>query len=261
MKYIIIFISTLFLFASCEKVVDLDLKDNQSKIVIEGNITDAAGPYFVKVSKSVDFNSTSNFPAVTNAVVTITDNMGQSENLAHTANGIYTTTTLQGIIGRTYTLKVVENGISYEAKSTMPAKVNFDSLYYREIMFGPNTIKTVTPRFTDPLTFGNNYRFVLKVNNVLDKNYFVANDNINNGRMYDRPMFSNDLEIESNNIVNVEMQCIDAQAHLYYFSLSEIAGMGPGGGAAPSNPPNGFSNGALGLFSAHTTQNINRLIP
>ena len=55
-------------------------------------------------------------------------------------------------------------------------------------------------------------------------------------------------------MVSVEMQCISKSAHLFFYTLSQQSGAGPGGGTAPSNPPNNIIGGALGLFSAHTTQ-------
>ena len=54
--------------------------------------------------------------------------------------------------------------------------------------------------------------------------------------------------------ISVEMQCISTSAHLYFYSLLQQSGAGPGGGTAPSNPPNNIIGGALGLFSAHSSQ-------
>jgi hypothetical protein len=261
MKRFIVFISLITFLLSCEKVINLDLESSQPKLVVEANITDQPGPYFVTLTTSVPFSNTNTYPEVNNATVTIADNVGQTETLQAIGGGRYRTSTLQGIVGRTYTLTIVASGVTYTAKSTMPSKVNLDSLLYRPIKFGIDSQKTVTPKYIDPIAFGNNYRFVLRVNGRLDKNYFVDNDNVNNGRPYDRPLFTNDITIESGNIVTVEMQCVDAQAYQYYFTLAEIQGNGPGGGAAPTNPNNGISNGALGLFSAHTTQSKSIIIP
>ena len=67
---------SIFVFAvvlnSCSKVVNINLNDASPKIVIEGNITNAAGPYFVKITKTVNFSAANIFPAVSGAVVTIT---------------------------------------------------------------------------------------------------------------------------------------------------------------------------------------------
>jgi hypothetical protein len=49
MKNIFLIIVSLFLVTSCEKEINLDLEDQSGQIVIEGNVTDQAGPYFVKL--------------------------------------------------------------------------------------------------------------------------------------------------------------------------------------------------------------------
>jgi hypothetical protein len=261
MKHIFYLAAILLSLSSCEKVIELDLGKTEPTLVIEGNITNEAGPYFVKLTKTVDFNAASTYPAVTGATVVITDNAGQRDTLTNTGNGVYRTNSLQGIIGRTYNLNVVADGKTYTAQSTMPQNVMFDSLRYISFEFGGTTQYAVVPVFKDPIVVGNNYRFVLKVNGVLDKTYLVDNDNVNNGKVNQRPFRSNDIEIKNGDVVQVEMQCIDAGAYLYYFTLSQAQGNGPGGGTTPSNAPNGITGEALGFFSAYTTQSKSVSIP
>ncbi len=249
------------LFISCEKVIDLNLGTNNPTLVIEGNITNQPGPYFVKLTKTVSFAEASVYPVVNNATVIITDNAGQKDTLAYTANGIYKTNALQGISGRTYSLTVIAEGKTYNAKSTIPQNVVLDSLKYNPIQFAGTIIHTVIPIFVDPIVTGNSYHFVIKINNVLDKTYLVDNDNVTNGQVYVRPLFSNDIEIKPGDNVQVEMRCIDANSYTYYYTLSQAQTDGPGGGTTPTNPPNGISGGALGLFSAYTTQTKSIIIP
>jgi Domain of unknown function (DUF4249) len=253
-KNIFILAASLFILSSCEKVIDLELDDNSSKVVIEGNITNQAGPYFVKVTKSVNFTETNNYPAITNAIVVVTDNIGQRDTLTYASNGAYKTNTLQGIAGRTYNLSVLAEGKTYTAASTMPLKVALDTLKPLSITFGGFTNTEVIPVFTDPIALGNNYQFLLYRNKLLDKTYNVTNDNVNNGLQNQRPLLSNDFDYEVGDTATVEMRCIDPVVYNYYFTLAQMASNGPGGGTTPSNPPNNISNGALGIFSAHTTE-------
>ena len=94
-------------FVSCERVIQLDLKNSTPKIVIQGNIYDQPGPYIVKISNSVNFDASSNYPPVTGAKVVITDNVSQNETLTETTAGTYLTSKLRGIPGRTYSLSVI----------------------------------------------------------------------------------------------------------------------------------------------------------
>jgi hypothetical protein len=83
-KIIYTFSLIAFIFCSCEKVIDIDLNKADSRIVIEGNITDQAGPYTVRISKTVNFDESNTFPAISGALVKISDNAGNSETLTET---------------------------------------------------------------------------------------------------------------------------------------------------------------------------------
>ena len=84
----------------------------------------------------------------------------------------------------------------------------------------------------------------------------MFNDNLNNGKVNQRPLRggSDSLEVKLKDNVSVEMQCISRPTYLYYYSLNQQSGAGPGGGITPANPTNNIQGGALGIFSAHTVE-------
>ncbi len=262
-KIILYLFLSVLLFSSCDKVITLPIEDNQSTVVIEANITDKLGPYSVKLSRSIDLNEANIYPAIENGTVVITDNTGIKDTLTYSKGGVYNTKLIKGVYGRTYFLEVTVDGKKYTAQSTMPYKVNLDSLRVNVFPINGKNQYSIIPGFTDPLELGNCYRFIQKINDTLDKNYNIFNDNLNNGKVNQRPLNNGnkDLTIKVLDFVSVEMQCISASANLYYYSLSQQSGAGPGGGTAPTNPPNNISGGALGLFSAHTSQTKVILIP
>ena len=236
--------------------MDLKYKSNQSRIIIEGNITNEPGPYFVKITKSISLTDIGNYPSIDNAVVTISDNAGNSEILTAQGNGMYRTSMLSGVEGRTYTLTVMAENQTYTAQSTMPQRVPFDSVKVETVIVGGETEYNLIPIYNDPVVKGNNYRFVLTVNNKLINQHFVQNDEIKNGSVNTLRLEinDNDLELKSGDSVAIKMQCIDKNVALYYTALALMSDSGPGGGTTPNNPPNNLSNGALGLFSAHTAE-------
>ena len=71
-KIIVALFSILFL-SNCTQVIDIDLNNSDPKIIVEGSITNEAGPYFVKLSKSVNFDQSNSYPPISNAVVTSSD--------------------------------------------------------------------------------------------------------------------------------------------------------------------------------------------
>jgi hypothetical protein len=97
---------------------------------------------------------------------------------------------------------------------------------------------------------------VLWLNNKLINQQLMQNDEVRNGVVNTVRLEINDDDIEFKpaDSITLQMQCIDKNVALYYRTLALIADSGPGGGTTPNNPPNNISNGALGLFSAHTVE-------
>lgn len=260
MKNIFLLIISFFLFTGCEKEIDLDLDDQSGNIVIEGNVTDQAGPYYVKITKSVAFTQNNSYPAVSNAVVVLSDNAGQTETLKYVGEGYYETTAFTTAPGRTYTLKISAEGKQYTAQSTMPQPVVLEDLQQDSFMVAGEISYTLLPIFTDPASLGNRYLFTYTLNSNPNKMFAAFSDNVNNGMVNQRPLLlpNDDEDGESEkakvgDTVNVEMQCIDTHVFTYFTALLQIIdGGGPGGGVTPSNPPSNISNDALGYFSAHT---------
>lgn len=252
-----------FLLASCTKEIDLDLNTASPQLVIEGNISDEVGPYTVKLSKTVNVSDVNTYPPVSRALVIISDNTGVTDTLTESVSGLYQTHRIKGTPGHTYTLKVIAESKEYHAVSTMPTKVKLDSLQFNLFRDPGETGNTfaIVPLYRDPAAYGNSYRFFFSANGKADKAYQVSNDNIGNGNVNQQPFFSDDVKFYEGDTVTVTMLCIDASTYNYYYTLSQIADGGPGGGATPSNPPNNITgNKALGLFSAYTTQTITAVV-
>ena len=257
MKNIFLIIITLFLVISCEREIDLNLEDQSGNIVIEANVTDQAGPYSVRITKSVSFTQSNSYPGVENAQVTLSDNLGQTENLQHIGNGIYQASSFQGQSGRTYTLKVQTDGKEYTSQSKMPEAVEFQGLEQDSFMVAGETSYTLLPIFVDPPALGNRYLFTYSVNDNPKKYFSEFSDNVNNGAPNQRPLIlpnddeDGDVKVKVGDKITVKMQCIDDAVYTFYSALLQLSG-GGGGGVTPTNPPSNISNGALGYFSAHT---------
>ena len=250
-----IFLASLFLIAlsSCQKVITIDLNTADPQYVIEGEITDEARPYQVKISKTVNFSESNNFPKVSGAVVTISDDVGNLETLTESKSGIYQTKILRGVSNRIYTLTVKHDGKTFTSVSKMPALVPLLNINTIENNFGRNATTEQTynavPLYNDPVGVKNFYRFIQVVNSKLDSSFLVRNDNLYDGKQTVQPIFSFGSEIHKGDTLNLTMQCIDNQVYDYFYSLNQSSGNGPGGGTTPTNPVNNIT-GALGYFSA-----------
>jgi hypothetical protein len=244
------------LLIGCDKEISLVLDDNEPVLVIDGSITDQAGPYFVQLSMSTPVGNPTRVVGVNNARVIITDQLGVKDSLQFVSNGLYRTQKIKGIEGGTYNLEVMVDQKKYTASASMPQKVNLDSLRINTFPFNGEIRYSIIPVYADPIAIGNSYRFIQKINDTLDPTFHVFNDNLNNGKVNQRPLRSGDdnLKIKPKDNVFVEMQCISSASYIYFNSLDQQSGAGPGGGTAPSNPPSNIEGGALGIFSAHTVQ-------
>jgi hypothetical protein len=249
--------AVLMLFTACEKVLDIDLKDAEPRIVIEGNVTDQPGPYQVKLTKSVSFSDPNVFPTVTGAQVTISDNAGNVETLTETEAGTYKTTNLQGVPGRNYFLKVVAEGQEYNAVSSMPAAIQIQQITIEKFEF--NTDEVVPKiKFQDPAGVKNFYRAIYIVNGIASDNLFFLDDQFQDGSLIEGTLFDPDMRLKSGDVVTVILQCID-ENNLNYLREEDLIGSSQS--ASPANPTSNISNNALGYFSAHTLSTATIPVP
>lgn len=260
----ILLLMILFLTA-CQDVVDIDLNTANPQFVIEGVVTDQGGPYRISITKTVNFDDLSEYPAVSGAFVVISDGH-VTDTLTEVAPGIYQTQALpQGQAGRSYQLTVQAEGRTFAATSTMPAAVPFDSLTLDRgtLPFGGGERILVVPNYNDPLGLGNNYRFVQWINGIRLSGIFVSDDRNSDGIRVTRPLFApggdDDQEIKIGDTVMVEMLSIDRDTYKYFYALDAGAGNGPNAGV-PANPDNNFGGACLGYFSAQTVQRRSLII-
>ena len=245
---------SLVVLAGCQKVINLNLKDSTGKYVIEGNVTDLPGPYQVSISQTGKVTDDYVFNGVSQANVTIRDDAGNSETLQEGQPGIYQTTALAGVEGRTYYLDIRLGDLHFTSSSTMPSRVPLDSLYIVEVFNFSKMVKAVVPVFTDPVGQGNCYRFNETINGVLDKTLYYQNDDFSDGKQSTWSLLRPDPDstLHSNDEVKVEMQCIDKAVYKYWYSMDQSS-LG-GGSDLAGNPVTNIVGGALGYFSAHTSQ-------
>jgi hypothetical protein len=117
--------------SSCRELVTLDLPEQEPRLIIEGEFTDAQGPQTVRLTLTQDYFSKAPIPVVEDARVSISDNAGNSEELLYTEGGRYVTESLQGVLGRTYTLRVEWQGQVYESSGSLQTPPLIDSLVVR----------------------------------------------------------------------------------------------------------------------------------
>ena len=241
------------LIVSCEKVINIDLNSSDPQIVIEGTITNQPSPYTIKITQTTDYFVPNANPKISNALVNISDNEGNFETLLETKPGVYQTSSIQGIPGRTYDLYVNIDGLEFTASSYMPEITPIDSLSYEESPFKQEIEDDIyyfaTCYFSDSEHVENYYRIKLYKNSELTDYFYLIDDQLQDGNHIDYGNLSD--EIVLNDTIVVELMNIDYAVHDYYNTLSSILGGGMSS-STPANPNSNISNAALGYFGAYS---------
>src|SRR5689334_14703983 len=106
MKHLRTILLLLFLVSDgCVDQLDVPVLIDQHNLVVDGSISDQPGPYTVKLFLSSSLNQNVDRPVyVSGASVQIKDDLGTTEQLTETTDGIYKTAEngMQGVVGRKY---------------------------------------------------------------------------------------------------------------------------------------------------------------
>ncbi len=130
-SFLIFFV--LLTLCTCIDPYNPQLPGYDSLLVVEGLITNENSSYTVKLSRNIQ--SQDSVPEkVSDAVVSVTDELGISTMLINYGDGVYKTdsTVFTGVIGKSYSLHILTpDGKEYESDAcTMVPVPDIDSIYY-----------------------------------------------------------------------------------------------------------------------------------
>src|SRR6185295_3888378 len=143
----------------------------------------------------------------------IHENGGATTTLTETSPGKYESPALTGTSGKTYDLSVAFNGKIFTASSTMPRRVNLDTIYVTDEFIFTDTRKIANADFHDPAGKGNNYRFIQYVNGLKEKQLFIQNDDYTDGRLNSNKLYyftdkdDDSTIIKSGDNVRIDLLC------------------------------------------------------
>ena len=260
MKYINI-LSLLFLslfLNSCEEVVDVDLKTEKPRLVVNASInwykgTDGSQQK-IKLSTSTDFYSET-VPPVTGATVFITNSTNTVFDFIEVPNtGDYVCTNFIAQLNETYTLTVISNGQTYTATETMKAVAPIEELVQNNdggITGNDIEIRTF---YTDPAVTDNFYMYKYKYSNQVKLDYYVDEDKFFQGNRFFS--VSQNEYLQTGDQVDITHYGISRGYFNYMNVLLSIAGNN--GGGPFQTPPatvrgniintTNFDNFAFGYF-------------
>lgn len=256
-----LFVAALTFFTSCEKVINIDLKNSNPKLVVEGIISDESGllTHRVLLSKSQSFSSDGRNNPVIGATVVIEDVTSNIiDTLLETKPGEYLTQKILGIEGHTYNLRAIVDGVAYTASSTMPVAVTIDSSYIQEFPVFGQSFKQIIPFFKDPVGMENYYRFAVQVNDSLQNRFEAWDDLLSDGKINSRPLnIENQDLLAQGDTVTIIMNTTEKPMYDFFYTLDNASG----NGQTPGNPTSNISGDAIGYFGAITVRKRSLIIP
>ena len=262
-KTVFYYIVLIFLFASCEKVIHVDLNEANPQIVVDAQLSDTGdgmGHAVVRLSWTAGFYDTTITP-VSQAKIKITDPRGHIYNFTEIRPGIYISTNSAAMQqGDIYELEIQAEGKTLTASSSLPQRVDIDSVNYGIFNFGPHGGEgnTISCFFTDPAGQKNYYQLNLYVNGTPQFGYFITRDDGVDGKSVEYIFHQNPLFDSSR--VTVELNTLDEVAFEYYKVLWDNQPQG-GMPAAPGNPPSNIKGDGIGLFRATNLDREEIIVP
>ncbi len=251
MKYLALILG-IIIFASCQKAIDVDLNKANAVTVIEANYTAEDSTVRVFITETSNFFSGESEPTVDNAVVTITDQAGNSQQVPFASAGWYTLENYIPNYGTTYTMTVLSDGTTYTATCDMLPLIPQQTVFYEYLEPGPFSGDggyLVALSYFDPIEEGNFVSAILTKNDTLLSDLddlSLLDDQFTNGNLVIQPLFVRLFDL--GDTVEIEMRTINKKIFDYYTELTSLTDPNS---AAPANPDYQWENRALGYFSAH----------
>lgn len=252
------------MFTACEEKVDVQLGETDPKVVIEGYWCTETDSSYVRLTRTIDYFNTSTPPAITDASVEINDGQN-SLLLTHIGDGFYRPNAgYKADTGKVYSLKVIANGETFSASSTLypmfyvdpvlqfdfkPASGFLDegfAVTYYSIDNRPGEIFT-------KFNFGQN-------DTIFDQEILFTSADLIKGqtRPFELPFY----RPQSGDSVMLIFRSIDIPVAKYFEALSQLNSGAPGPfQTPPANPPTNISGGAVGYFMATDVTRVGQVVP
>jgi len=282
MKNALILISLVLLFASCEKNINIDLKNADDLLVVDAEIENGAFPTVV-LTKSFQYFSKIDPQLLSglfvhNAVITINNGPrthrlkeyaiplgGGYTGYVYTADSANIATAFAGEFGKQYYLSINVDGKEYSSSTSIPVLAKYpDSVWFKNAPMNPDSnARVLMVKVTDPPGLGNYIRYFTKRNggSFLPGENSVFDDAVIDGSTYSLQVSqgidkNNRVPADSNffkkgDTVTLKISNIDKATYTFW-NTWEFAQASIGN---PFSQPNkvigNINNGALGAFCGY----------
>ncbi|WP_033960882.1 DUF4249 domain-containing protein [Psychroserpens jangbogonensis] len=226
-RIIIVVILASIIFTSCTDVIDVDVPEAESRLVIEASIDWEKGTsgsdQTIKLSKSTPYFEQQSVPATGASVKVTNANDGTFFIFDDQNNGAYTTNSFIPELNQSYTLEIIYIGETYTATETLTPVVDIEDIY-QSMDKGISDVLEINVDFQDPANEENFYFFKIQeqadaLPTLFDiKDEFVDGNLINIFNERDEDEDINQEEYQPGDSVDIEFHGISEQ-YFEYISL------------------------------------------
>ena len=175
------------LFTGCEDVIELETPEGNTRLIVDGLLTDRNELQTVRLNYTTPYFSEQPLPAATEALLIIKKSGINTDTLAETSPGVYQKA-FQGKAGEQYSLYIkTAEGKEYLSSPQLLQPVPAIDSIYAEYSSGPFSDEPgyiVMIRTNDPKEVTNFYRWRLSINGELQQgieNIMFGTDRLING--------------------------------------------------------------------------------
>ena len=237
----------LFCLMSCEKEINIDYREADSRYVVEGHVGNSDAEIRVSKTNAMDNNATGS--DVDNATVTITADGGTTTTVPFIRNGYYRSK-FKAVAGTTYQLDVEVDGHHFSSTSTMQRTPRMNELKFIWKKLFTERYLWADLRIQD-IPNESNYYFMHIYRNGIGYRWAVMKDEKNPNKelqqlftLFRDGEHSSDV-LNDGDELRMVIRAVDQRAYDYLYSMQQMSSTG-------TNPIDNFTGGCLGYFSAHS---------
>ncbi len=251
-------------FVSCEKVIDIPLREADRRIVVEMEVMSDPGANYLSLTKTGSVYDVSNFDAISGASVSVTDQNGTVYVLNEIPGepGKYTNPLLASEENSIYTMSISTESELITASSSTQSMPVIDEIFQQTLpnIFGQisgseeDSLIIVVYEFTDPAEEVNYYLRRAWLNSETQIYRSVFHDNLWNGETVQGGMW--EVEVVAGDTVHIDLLSIDFDTYRFYLTLDENSTSS----ASPANPESNLEGNAIGYFGAFLRDTASHII-
>lgn len=278
MRKLLYIVLLLLVIVACQKEIELDYRDIEPVVSIEGRVTNEQ--VYVLITRTRSMNDSVKGRGIGGAVVTISSEDGTEQLVYDARDGYYRPASgMKGVAGRTYRLDVTLDGHQYSATSTMqPLAPIVSTAFIWQPLFD-NGLLWLEMWATDPEPDVRNYYWYrmerrakdpkVRQKQGADPYRWSSFDDRGTqmGQLYRDIMCVNEEMMDGQDIeddqlksilfdgdtITLQLMTIDRAMFEYYQSLSVGQRMG-------ANPISNITGGCLGYFAAGSVSRADTII-